>query len=649
MRRALIVVLAVGGVVSVLRAQRPQAPASTTTTATTTAANAGEWRYYGADAGSTKYSPLDQINAGNVANLKVAWRWQSPDNALAAANPQAQPGVAQDTPVIANGTLYTITSLGLIVAIDPATGTTKWQFDPESWKGGRPPNLGYTHRGLAYWTDGTNERLITGTHSAYLMSIDAKTGKPDPKFGENGRVDVMDLLAYAVRGQNYAINSTPVIVRNVIIHGSNISDGPQTKEFPRGDVSGYDVRTGKRLWTFRSIPSPGEFGNETWEGNSAEYTGNTNVWSMLSVDEQLGYVYLPFGTPTDDYYGGHRLGNNLFAESLVCLDATTGKRVWHFQGVHHGLWDYDFPTAPILGDITVNGRMIQAVMQPSKQSFLYVFDRRTGDPVWPIEERPVPQTKVPGEKTSPTQPFPTKPPAFDTQGVTDDNLINFTPELKARAIEALKDIDRGPIFTPPSERGALQLPGNGGGANWSGAAFDPVTKMLYVPSVTVPFMVAVSKPPEGRGNLAYRRGASPPIPTLDGLSVLKPPYSRVTAYNMNEGTIAWQVPMGDGPRFHPLIKDLNPGPLGGGRGYPMLTRTLLFIGHGGGSRGSNDAPREPPTLRALDKATGRQIAQIELPFGPAASPMTFMHQGKQFIVIDIGTGARAELVALTLP
>src|SRR5262245_50716567 len=281
-----------------------------------------EWRYYGADAGSTKYSPLAQITRANASNLQIAWRWASPDNEIAKANAQAQPGVYDDTPVFVsqgvNGRLYTITSLGLIAAVDPGTGKTVWQYDPGSWKGGRPPNLGYTHRGLAYWTDGKIERLIIGTHDAYLISIDAKTGVPDTSFGVNGKVDVIDRLPFAERTRNYAINSTPVVVRNVIVHGANISDGPPNKEMPRGDGSGYDVRTGKRLWTFRSVPGPGEIGHDTWEKDSAEYTGNTNVWSMISADEQLGYVYLPFGTPNNDYYGGLRLGNNLFAESLVC-------------------------------------------------------------------------------------------------------------------------------------------------------------------------------------------------------------------------------------------------------------------------------------------------------------------------------------------
>jgi glucose dehydrogenase len=629
--------IAIAGVIAALtfataRAQRPAAP--------------GEWRFYGSDAGSTKYSPLDLIHRGNVGGLQIAWRWPSPDNALAKADPALRPGNYEDTPVMANGVLYTISGLGVISAIDPRTGQTRWQYDPESWKAGRPPNLGFTHRGVAYWTDGTRERIISGTHEAYLISIDAKTGKLDADFGVNGRVDVMAGLQYAQRTANYAINSTPVVVRNVIVHGANIHDGAQNKEQPRGDVSGYDVRTGKRLWTFRSIPSPGEFGNDTWQNDSWSYTGNTNVWSMLSVDEELGYVYLPFGTPTNDYYGGHRQGDNLFAESLVCVDATTGKRVWHFQAVHHGLWDWDFPAAPIMGRLSVNGRAIDAVMQVSKQGFVYVFDRKSGQPVWPIEERPVPQSTVAGEQTSRTQPFPTKPPPFERQGFTDDDVVDFTPELKARGLEIVRPYVRGPIFTPPSEQGTIQLPSNGGGANWSGAAFDPETHMLYVPSITNPFLVQVVKPDPAVSNLRYRRGGAA-LTTIDGLPVVKPPYSRLTAYDMNAGTIAWQAPLGDGPTDHPLFKGVTTGPLGGGRGYVLLTRTLLFATEREAPRGRPVVP--PPTFRAIDKATGAVIWKTELPLGPTGSPMTYLHQGKQYIVMAAGGGLDAEVIAFALP
>ena len=635
-RSVLVGLVIVSAAAGVPRAQRPVSSSTP----------AMEWRFYGGDAGSTKYSPLDQIDANNVTRLETAWRWASPDNAIVVRNPQTRPGAYEDTPVMANGVLYTATSFGVFVALDPGTGSVLWQYDPETWKMGRPPNLGYTHRGVAYWTDGRAERIISGTHDAHLVSIDAKTGKPDPSFGVNGLVDAIEGLDFAERLKNYAINSAPVIVKDVVIAGANISDGPQAREFPRGDVSGYDVRTGKRLWTFRSVPSPGQFGSETWHNDSWAFTGNTNVWSLMSADESLGYVYLPFGTPTDDYFGGNRPGDNLFAESLVCLDVTTGRRVWHFQGVHHGLWDYDFPAAPVLGDIIVEGRRISAVAQVSKQGFVYVFDRKTGTPVWPIEERPVPQSKVPRERTSPTQPFPTKPPAFERQGLTDDNLIDYTPALRARAIALLKDFDRGPLFTPPTERGSIQLPGNGGGANYNGAAFDPETRMLYVPSVTNPFVVHLVAQDPARGNLGIRHESGLTLPSIDELPLVKGPYSRITAYDLNQGAIAWQIPIGDGPRNHPLIRELNLGPLGSpGQPFVLLTKTLLFASHRGRPAAS---PPEPPSLRAINKATGRIVATIDLPTGPAQSPMTYMFQGKQYIVLAIGSGANAELVAFTV-
>jgi quinoprotein glucose dehydrogenase len=622
---------------------------------------AGEWRYYAGDPASTKYSPLSEITRSNVNDLQVAWRWSSPDNEIVGANPTSRPGAFQDTPIMVNGVLYTTTSLGIYAALDPTTGRTLWQYDPGIWKAGRPPNLGYTHRGAAYWSDGRVKRIISGTHDAHLISIDAETGKPDPAFGDNGSVDVIAGLPYAERMRNYAINSTPVIVKDVVVAGSNITDGPTSKEAPRGDIFGFDVRTGKKLWTFHSVPQGEEFGHETWENGSAGYTGNTNVWSMLTVDEALGYIYLPFGTPTNDYYGGHRLGDNLFAESLVCLDATTGKRVWHFQGVHHGLWDYDFPAAPILVDITVNGRRINAVAQVSKQAFLYVFDRKTGEPVWPIEERPVPQSTAPGERTAKTQPFPTRPPAFDRQGLLDDDVIDFTPELRRQALEVLKAFDRGPLFTPPSERGTVQLPGNVGGADWGGAAVDPTSGMLYVPSLTSPIIDQLVKPDPARGNLAYRRGGTQNLPTLDSLPLYKPPYSRVTAYDLNTGTMAWQVPLGDGPRDHPLLKDLHLGKLGNGaRGNPLVTATLLFVSQASGGLGRGETLKvgdrelsrldpETPKFRAFDKRTGELVWEKELPVGPAASPMTYSYGGRQYLVVAAGGGLQAELIAYALP
>jgi quinoprotein glucose dehydrogenase len=480
-------------------------------------------------------------------------------------------------------------------------------------------------------------------------------------FGEAGKVDLMTGVAHAVRATNFSVSAAPVIVRDVVVVGSSIHDGPTHKEWPRGDINAFDVRTGKKLWTIHSIPQKGEFGNDTWGDDSWTYTGSTNVWTNMSTDEELGYVYLPFGTPTDDFYGGHRPGANLFAETLMAVDAKTGKRVWHFQAVHHGVWDYDFPAAPILIDINVNGKPIKAVAQVSKQGFTYVFDRRTGTPVWPIEERPVPQSTVPGERTHATQPFPTKPPAYERQGVTEADVIDFTPELKAAALEVLKEFDHGPLFTPPSEKGTIVNPGWAGGANWQGASFDPETGTLYVPSMTSPIVVQLIKPPAERSNLLYLRGGTMMPPAIDGLPLLKPPYGRVTAIDMNKGDLKWTAAIGDGPRDHPLLKDLKLPPLGSPiRNAVLTTKSLLFVAMGSGNLGggrsvpvggrplSKVAP-EPIKLRAYDKATGAPVWEIDPPSRPLAVPMTYMFQGKQYLVVAAGAGPNAELLAYALP
>lgn len=614
-----------------------------------------EWRYYGGDAGSRKYSAAAQITAENVAQLGVAWQWASIDNAVVAANPASRPGPYQDTPLMANGTLYTVTSLGQIAALDPATGAPRWTFDPGSWKAGRPGNLGFVHRGLAYWTDGTRERLLLGTGDAYLISVDATTGALDAGFGDGGKVDLMDGVAGARRAATFTNSSAPLVSRDVIVVGASVHDGPTTKEWPRGDVTGFDVRTGRRLWTFRSIPAKGAFGHDTWSGDAAEYTGSTNVWTTMSADDDLGLVYLPFGTPTNDFYGGHRPGANLFAESIVAVDVTSGARRWHFQAVHHGLWDYDLPAAPTLVDITVNGRAIKALAQVSKQGFTYVLDRRTGQPVWPIDERPVPQSTAPGERTSPTQPIPSKPPAFERQGTTDDHLIDFTPELRARAIELLAPYERGPLFTPPSERGTVVLPGWVGGANWGGAAFDPDTGRLFVPSMTLPIVVQLVRPDAAKSNFQFVRGGQTTAPTIDGLPLVKPPYGRVTALDLHQGTTAWMVPVGEGPRRHPRLAGLDLPPLGmQTRGNPLATKTLLFIAQGAGNVGPAPAagagPPETRKIRAFDKATGRELWAAEPPIaGVMASPMTYVHQGRQYVVVAAGGGGNAGLVAWALP
>ena len=609
----------------------------------------GQWPVYGGDGGSTKYSPLDQIDATNVEGLEVVWSWDSPDNALVAANEAAneddeiRPATFKGTPVMVDGVLYVRTSLSVVAAIDAGTGEALWSFDVGSYEAGRPTNLGFNTRGVGVWSSGDERRVFVATGDSHLWAVDADSGRPIGGFGGDGKIDLTQGLRRPVPRNQYQVISPPLVVGDVVIVNSSISDGPRYMTAPPGDIRGFDVRTGALLWTFHTVPQAGEFGNETWEDGAWEYTGNTNAWSIMSVDEELGYVYLPIGTPTNDWYGGHRLGDNLFAESLVCLDAKSGRRVWHFQMVHHGVWDYDLPAAPTLADITVDGRDIKAVAQVSKQGFVYVFDRVTGEPVWPIEERPVPPSTIPGERLSATQPFPTKPPAFERQGMTTDDLIDFTPELRAEAETILDTYDHGGLFHPPSLKGTIQMPGWGGGANWYGAAFDPETGHLYVPSRTNPIVVQLAKADPDRSDFRYRRGRNRPFRGPQGFPLSKPPYARVTAFDLSTGEIAWMVPHGDGPRQRVIELGVpDPGPLGGG-GFtgPVLTKTLLFIGHGGG--------RVPAVLNVLDKATGEIIHAVDLPAAPTGTPMTYMQDGKQFIVVAYGAGADAGLLGLSLP
>ena len=460
----------------------------------------GEWTSYSGDPGSTKYSSLDQIDGDNFEDLAIVWRWSSIDGAfdlsrLETDYPNLQVpndrsrihiGNLKATPLVVSGVLYVTTPLYQAAALDPATGETLWVYDPKSYASGIPEMLlGFNNRGLAHWTDGEQERILWATGDAYLIAVDAKTGEPITDFGQGGKVDLIAGIPRADRRPpiNYSVSSAPIVLRDVVVVGSASSYQPRHKEAPPGYVRGFDVRTGKLLWTFHTIPQPGELGYDTWEPDAWEYMGDTNVWTLMSGDEERGYVYLPVGTATNNHYGGHRLGNNLFANSLVAVSVETGERVWHFQLVHHDLWDYDLPAAPNLVDITVDGNRIEAVAQVTKHGFTFVFDRETGEPVWPIEERPVPSSDVPGERTSPPQPFPTKPPPFERQGVSVDELIDFFPELRAEAVDILKRYRTGPLFTPPSlagsgpgdTQGTLQFPGYIGGANWQGAAVDPET------------------------------------------------------------------------------------------------------------------------------------------------------------------------------
>jgi quinoprotein glucose dehydrogenase len=668
--------------------QAQQSPAAPSTTP-----RIGEWRVYGADLANTKYSPLDQINAENFSRLRVAWRWQSADGFLSrtvnggevwassritfeqlnADDPKRwrdgqSPSITnfKATPLMINGTLYLNTPLSIGAAVNGRTGETTWVYNPKSYEQGTTTmSARWNQRGVAYWTDGKEQRIYWGTGDGYLVAVDARTGEPVRSFGQNGKVDLMTGLPQAVRGKRdwlnaltYSVQSPPIVVRDTVVTPASISSYNNIKEQIPGYTRGWDARTGKLKWTFNTIPRPGEFGNNTWENDSWAYTGKVSGWSIFSADEELGYLYVPLNTAAPDYYGGHRLGDGLFAESLLCLDVNTGKRVWHFQMVHHGLWDYDLPAAPNLLDVTINGQRIKAVAQVSKQGFLYAFDRVSGKPLWPIEERPVPPSDVPGERASKTQPFPTKPAAFEYQGVTVDDLVDFTPEIRKLAIEATKNVRMGPLFTPPSvretggNRGTIARPSASGGANWSGAAVDPDTGLLYVPSRNQHSVFGLEPPqPNQNSNLRYMEarggggGGGGAMP--QGLPLFKPPYSRMTAINMNTGDHAWMTPLGDGNsvRNHPMLKGLNLPPVGGDSNLsgPLLTRTLLITALTRG--GTKDGPR----LVAYDKATGRLLASTDLPALAIGTPMTYLIDGKQYIALTVATRPVPELIALALP
>jgi quinoprotein glucose dehydrogenase len=625
----------------------------------------GEWRSYNGDLGSTKYAPLDQITRDNVSRMAILWRRPAVDGSLLAREPNLRFSNAfRASPLMVNGVLYSPNGVGLVEAFHPGTGRTIWV--QQALDGERL--TGDSTRGVAYWTDGQDARVLV-QRGEYLYALNARTGRHYPDFGTGGRVDLKIGLGPLMT--DFRWTGAPLVIRDVVVIGASMTDAPGRMEQPRGDVRAFDVRTGKLRWQFHVIPQAGEFGVETWENDSWKYSGQAPVWSLFSADEELGYVYMPVTSPTSDMYGGHRLGDNLFGQSLVCVNAETGQRVWHFQLTHHDLWDYDPPAAPVLADITVDGRPIKAVVQVTKQAFAYVFDRVTGQPVWPIEERPVPQSSTPGERTSPTQPFPTKPPPFDRQGATVDNLIDFTPELREEALAIAKQYVTGPLFTPPSirsdapggTRGTIQLPGSVGGADWQGAAFDPETGLLYVQSITTPFVADLVAGDPARTDFRYTRGSRRWIAGPRGLPLFKPPYGRITAIDLNRGDHRWMVPTGDGPRDHPAIRHLNLPPLGNpGRAAPVLTRTLLFIGEGSRIMAA-DPPRRPPDMpesiapgyggngfKALDKMTGETLWRMELPAGTTGAPISYLFEGRQYIVVAIGdVNHPAEYVALGLP
>jgi quinoprotein glucose dehydrogenase len=643
-----------------------------------TGAPRGEWPTYGGDLGHTRYAPLDQITATNFNSLEVAWRFKT-DN----LGPRPEFNL-QSTPLMVRGRLYsTGGTRRAVVSLDAATGELLWVHSEDEGARGAAAPRQLSGRGLAYWTDGKDERILYVTPGYRLVALDAKTGNVIPAFGRNGAVDLkadldpsMDLTSAPI-----GLHATPIVASNVVIVGSAFETGanPKSRRNVKGAVRGFDVRTGKRLWVFKTIPEPGEVGHETWENDSWAYTGNTGVWAQISVDEELGMAYLPVELPTHDYYGGARPGNGLFGETLVAIDYRTGERKWHFQLVHHGLWDMDIPCAPILADIRVNGRTIKAVAQPTKQAFLYVLDRVTGQPVWPIEERPVPQGDAPGEKYSATQPFPTRPPAYDRQGLAVDDLIDFTPELRAEALKMISQYKIGPIFTPPVVSRAegpiatLGMASQGAATNWPGGSYDPETHILYVHSQSAVATLGLVPPAEGTadgvryhqgtvlsgarrsggsGSATGQAGGAVTAPTVQGLPLIKPPYGRISAIDLDAGSLLWQVAHGETPetiRNHPLLKGMNiprtgrPGNVG-----TLVTKTLVIAGEPG--FGPTPSGQRGSMLRAYDKRTGADAGAVYMPAPQTGSPMTYLLNGRQYLVVAISGGSYSgELVAFRLP
>lgn len=642
----------------------------------------GEWRYYGGDAGNTKYSPLDQIDASNVKQLEIAWRWK-------AENFGPRPDYNWEvTPLMVGGVLYfTAGSRRDVVAIDGATGETLWMYRlDEGERGERAVRT--QNRGLAYWTDGkADHRIILVSPGFQLIALEAKNGRIIPSFGQDGIVDLTQGLDRDVVKPGQIGSSSPaIVIRDTVVVGAALLAGtaPASKSNVPGYIRGFDVRTGKRVWTFKTIPQAGEEGNETWENDSWKYSGNTGAWAPLAGDEELGYVYIPVEAPTGDFYGGHRLGDNLFSGSLVCLDARTGKRVWHFQIIHHDIWDYEPSSPPLLADVTVDGTKIKAVVLVTKFAHTFVLDRVTGKPVWPIVETPVPHSDVPGERTSPTQPIPTRPAPFDRQSITEDDLIDFTPELRAEAVKILAQYKTGPLFLPPLLRGpggklgALILPNHTGGANWPGGALDPETGIMYVSSLTNPDDLGVIVADPKRSDMAYIgsvagrtvansgsnpggqpnfSGEGPARPNIGprGLPLIRPPWGRITAIDLNTGDHVWMIANGAAPdavKNNPALKDLNLDLSKAGkpeRSPLLVTKTLLFGADGSGL--FNAGPGAGGKIfRAIDKKTGAIIHEMTLPASTTGIPMTYMADDRQFIVVAVGArGVPAELVALALP
>ena len=633
----------------------------------------GEWGYFGGDNKFNRYSPLDLINTNNVDQLSIVWH----RDATAASLRDDYNGMGfeknlRSTPLLIDGVLYAPNIFGLVEAFDPATGETVWTQEP--YQQTLLEAAGISSRGIAHWQQGIDRRLMV-VRGSYLYALNPQTGEPFPDFGreEPGRVN----LAYSsANANNFALTTSPLVIGNTAVIGGFLNgagDGGSRKEAAPENIRGFDVRTGELKWEFNVVPQAGEFGYDTWEEGSAEWSGDIGSWCCLSADNELGIVYVPLGAPTSAYYGGHRPGDNLYANSLVALDAETGKRIWHFQMIHHDLWEYDNSSPPILGDITVNGRSIKAVMQANKNGFVYVFDRTNGEPVWPIVETPVPQSIVEGEATSATQPIPSKPPAFDRQGITLNDLIDFTPALRNQALELVDNFTLGPLYTPPSpwieggNQGTLTLPNTWGAGNWNTGAFDPETGMYFAVSYTKTDNLGIAPTTSDSATMTHTIAqGSPNAPAIQGLPLVKPPYGRVTALNMNTGELEWSIANGDGARDHPLLRDLDLPPLGiPNRPAPLVTKSLLFVGEGSdavvgtvpGGGGAYDGPdtgydeswRWGTLFRAYDKSSGITVFEIDLAAGTTGAPMTYMHEGKQYIVVAVSSRATdPEWIALGL-